>query len=123
MLRVDAVAEVAGAWATADAAVVAATAPFHVWTPEYLIKRRAPALSPRRTRRPRAGPFPQTDPPGPLPRTADPGPCWFCVDSRSASESVCVLSESPQPQLGAADPSLDAVRWDIYAVCTGLLPY
>ena len=33
------VAEVAGAWSTADPEVLAALDNFHVWTPEYLIKR------------------------------------------------------------------------------------
>lgn len=38
-LRVDTVAEVAGAWTTCDEAVISATRDFHVWTPDYLVKR------------------------------------------------------------------------------------
>lgn len=38
-LHVGTVVEVTGAWTTADPAVVTALDAFHVWTPDYLIKR------------------------------------------------------------------------------------
>lgn len=38
-LLVGTVAEVAGAWTTCDQAVITATRDFHVWTPDYLVKR------------------------------------------------------------------------------------
>ena len=40
-VRIEAAAEVTGAWTTSDPAVLAALDPFHVWTQDYLQTRHA----------------------------------------------------------------------------------
>lgn len=39
ILRIDTIARISGAWTTSDPEVVKALAAFHIWTPDYLVKR------------------------------------------------------------------------------------